>query len=76
MKKNFSSANTALATQNALEYMFYMILASKFKKSTCKNPIIEKRLRIDYNELGNTKQCRGEETIINYLVLYPLWLIQ
>lgn len=53
--------------QTAFDYATYMIVGSYFKKTTCTNSILEKRMRLQYCEQKLDNQYRMEEQCIRFV---------
>lgn len=61
MKMNFTN------NQIAFDYAIYMIVGSYFRKTTCKNDLQEKRMRLHYCEQKVNNQYRMEDICISYV---------
>ena len=55
------SVNIKSNPQESLEYAIYMIFSSYFKRTTCKSPVYESKLRFNYRETELKTQYKLEE---------------
>ena len=61
VKMNFTN------NQTAFEYAMYMMLGSYFNKTTCRNYLLEKKMRFLYWEQKEKKQIEMEKTCIRFV---------
>ncbi len=54
-------------SQNALDYVIYMMAASYFKKAECSSKLYEKKLCISYRETKEHLQYQMEDIVIDYV---------
>lgn len=54
-----------MKNQNVVEYVFYMMMSSCFKKSCCKTPNREKKLYTQYRLMHPTQQIELEKDMIS-----------
>lgn len=53
--------------QTAFEYAMYMMLGSYFNKTSCKNPLQEKKMRVQYMEQKEKSQIDLENICIRFV---------
>lgn len=54
-------------SQNALDYVIYMMAGSYFKKAECSSKLYEKKLCISYRETKERLQFQMEDIVIDYV---------
>ena len=61
VKMNFTN------NQTAFEYAIYMMFGSYFDKTSCKNPLLEKKMHVQYQEQKEQKQIEFENICIRFM---------
>lgn len=61
LKMNFTN------NQTAFEYAMYMMLGSYFNKTSCKNHLLEKKMRLHYWEQKEKQQIELEKLCIRFV---------
>lgn len=61
VKMNFTN------NQAAFEYAMYMMLGSYFRKASCKNKLMEKKLYVQYLEQKEKKQIELEDICLRFI---------
>lgn len=56
-----------MKNQNVVEYVFYMMMSSYFKKSTCKTPNREMKMYTQYRFLPSVQQIELEKELLTYI---------
>ncbi|MBO5372414.1 MAG: hypothetical protein J6A75_06815 [Lachnospiraceae bacterium] len=61
VKMNFTN------DQVAFEYALYMMVGSRFQRTTCKNHLLERKMRLQYMEQKANNQYQMEDICLAYM---------